>query len=1204
MQHICVRVILACAVLCACAVTLCDQPARAAITRAGTLRAVVVDDFPSGSSSTHYTLASGGKEITVRPTELMADAGDRVVVKGEIKGDRLVGAVEAVGGGTQAALATGARKAAVLLVGFGSGGSWSSAEARSTVFTGANSVSAFYQEESYDAISLTGKLDAEGDVFGVYDLASPVAGCPYETWREDANDAAAAAGVDLSGYQHLIYQFSYQASCSWLGNAEINGDWAMINGNLLGNGGQVAAHELGHNLGLLHAGSWTCTSGGVRVQISETCTTTEYGDPFDTMGNIGFRHNNGWNLDRLGILSAENVVAVEASGNYSIRSALDPSSEPTVLRIPRTRNASGVVTSWYFLEVRETGGIFENVVDSSTTGVSVRVAPPETRLLDANPQTSTFADAPLAVGQTFDAGPVQVTTLAAGAGSASVSIELDEEAPTAPAGLTAVAAGESVQLEWDASSDNFDVARYRVFRDGSQVGVAEGTSLLDPAVAVGEHTYLVYAEDESGNKSGASGPATVTIEPDEEPPSAPTGLSAAMGPEGVQLEWDPSSDNFGVAHYRVFRDGSHIGGTGSGTSFLDSFSAAGEHSYVVYAEDNAGNRSAASGAALATVPEIYGPSCASGTCTVIYRHSGAPAAWTVPAGVSQAVFTVEGAQGGSDRVEALAGRGARIVAALDSLGGEEATIEVGGAGEPEAAGGDGGFNGGGDGALGGGGGGFSAVTLGSTLKLLASGGGGEGAHGFNSVTEAEPTGGAGGRGGELGGAGSAGGMTEVLGATLGRGNGGGGGGNGGAAGSGGQVTGTSGCVGGALVGAAGGAGGALAGGGGVSGAGGGGGGGYVGGGQGGGGARDECGNGAGSGGGGGGSSFAASGLSASFTLGIRRGYGLVSIAYQNPIAASARAYTTEPDRELSVPAASGVLSGASGPGGVSLSAGVFNPPDHGSLTLDEDGSFTYVPGSGYAGGDSFSYRVTDPSGDHADGQVNLTVAEPPSVSIDVPIDGSTYEMGDSASASFSCSEGLGGPGIATCQGPVPAGGFIDTSTVGVRSFTVTATSVDGLTGQATVAYTVEEPVPVANPPLPQDDAPLPEGEVSASLPTAKIGKARKLVRSGVAKIPVSCSGAFGAVCKGVVSLSISRRQSRHHRHSRARSSRVILLGRTRYSVPSGETAPVRVKLRRAALRRVRREGKRALRVRAIVTVAGGASTGHAILLRLQRKRAD
>jgi hypothetical protein len=29
---------------------------------------------------------------------------------------------------------------------------------------------------------------------------------------------------------------------------------------------QVIAHEMGHSLGLQHAGSWTCTSGGVRVQ--------------------------------------------------------------------------------------------------------------------------------------------------------------------------------------------------------------------------------------------------------------------------------------------------------------------------------------------------------------------------------------------------------------------------------------------------------------------------------------------------------------------------------------------------------------------------------------------------------------------------------------------------------------------------------------------------------------------------------------------------------------------------------------------------------------------------------------------------------------------------------------------------------------------------------------------------------------------------
>lgn len=88
-------------------------------------------------------------------------------------------------------------------------------------------------------------------------------------------------------------------TCTTLqGQGELNGAWVMIGKPQAG----VVAHELGHNLGLLHAGAANCPTSDGRFGLAipdARCRITEYGDSDDIMGN-----NFDVNLSRVGLSSA------------------------------------------------------------------------------------------------------------------------------------------------------------------------------------------------------------------------------------------------------------------------------------------------------------------------------------------------------------------------------------------------------------------------------------------------------------------------------------------------------------------------------------------------------------------------------------------------------------------------------------------------------------------------------------------------------------------------------------------------------------------------------------------------------------------------------------------------------------------------------------------------------------------------------------
>ncbi|NJN29417.1 MAG: cadherin-like domain-containing protein [Synechococcales cyanobacterium RM1_1_8] len=166
-------------------------------------------------------------------------------------------------------------------------------------------------------------------------------------------------------------------------------------------------------------------------------------------------------------------------------------------------------------------------------------------------------------------------------------------------------------------------------------------------------------------------------------------------------------------------------------------------------------------------------------------------------------------------------------------------------------------------------------------------------------------------------------------------------------------------------------------------------------------------------------------FTATATSGGTIGNGTASVTiYDNPsqVPAANRApvadddtYGTPFNTVLTVDPASGVLLGDADPDGDALTAAIAAQPGNGSVTLNNNGSFSYSPNSGFSGSDTFTYTANDGRGgtDSATVTVNVGAAPPtPVVSLTSDITTLVEDEGTEVTFTISLSE------------PPPAGGLV------------------------------------------------------------------------------------------------------------------------------------------------------------------------------------
>ncbi len=330
------------------------------------------------------------------------------------------------------------RKAAAFIINFPThSNTLSTSTVRAGIFDTADN---YYRENSFGKWGFVGKNTEDGssDVFTV-SISFDGATCDTSTISSQAKSAAAAQGIDLTGYNNLLYFFPSVSSCGWSGLASIGGTqgYVYMNGNAASG---VIIHELGHNMGTQHASSWSCTQNGVRVSVSSdaNCTLGEYGDPYDVMGQSGGQrhmsnYHKGITLYSMNWLSSTNTQTLsrgsQPDGTYTIYPIEDVTTGVQSLRIPRTVSSTGVVSDYYYVQATKAFGFDSSISTLAQNGVTIRIAPNYTstdksKLVDTTPATTSFSDAPLAIGQTFvdPFNAINITTLSAGPTGAQVRV--------------------------------------------------------------------------------------------------------------------------------------------------------------------------------------------------------------------------------------------------------------------------------------------------------------------------------------------------------------------------------------------------------------------------------------------------------------------------------------------------------------------------------------------------------------------------------------------------------------------------------------------------------------------------------------------------------------------------------------------------------------------------------------------------------------
>jgi len=244
------------------------------------------------------------------------------------------------------------------------------------MFDGHNSVKTYYEEVSFQQLSLTGTVFNWVEIPFDMPNSGNVEDCNKLEWAEAAKQTLQNMEVNLDDYTNFYYISS--DTVSGCGHGVSFADAGYSNG--FSNVSQyIFTHELGHAFGLNHANFLDC--GSKSIDVYSQCSESEYSDPYGVMGTE-YTHLNGINKMILGWIPYSSVQEITTTGSYVLSSvSSSETGAPQILKVPKPDTRE-----YYILEYHHSVGYDASLRQELLDGTSIRIwnnsKGRSTRLLD------------------------------------------------------------------------------------------------------------------------------------------------------------------------------------------------------------------------------------------------------------------------------------------------------------------------------------------------------------------------------------------------------------------------------------------------------------------------------------------------------------------------------------------------------------------------------------------------------------------------------------------------------------------------------------------------------------------------------------------------------------------------------------------------------------------------------------------------------